>query len=60
MAPETWFGALGILEFDDFYKLDRLFAHSKQTGSNLGNYMVTIWYEIVRETTFARTGKGIP
>jgi len=47
---ETRLGALGIFELDDLNALDGLFAHPEQTGRDLGNYMVAVRYETVRET----------
>ena len=60
VPAETRLSALGIFKLDDFYALDRLFAHPEKTGRDLGYYMILVRYQVVRETTFTGAGKSIP
>jgi hypothetical protein len=60
MASQAWFCSLSIFEFYYPDSLNGFFPYSEETSSDLGDYVFIIWFEMVRISPFAGTGKGIP
>ena len=58
MPAQTRFCPLGIFEFDNFDPLDRLLAHTEQSGSDLGDHMVVVGLQFIGITALTRTAEG--
>jgi len=58
MPAQSWFGALGIFEFNDLHSLDGLFPDAEKSCGHLGDDMVVIRFELIRIPSFPGAAKS--
>jgi hypothetical protein len=60
MSPQSGFGALRILEFNDANSLNRFLPHAEEPGRHLRDHVVVIRLQEFRVPPLTGAGKGIP